>query len=149
MLISVGENPVYDVRARIVPDPHRRLLPVNGMATYEVLEEVMTVNRWLDVGTLNPSNLQDTGYPSLLIPFDLGDTETRRAYNVFFTARHDQFMQYLRFVRVGAQWFVAYRVVRQLGGDEGPVLREFVQEGYPLNAAGQVDWQWEREEATR
>ncbi len=87
-------------------------------------------------------------YPWRLEPFDLGESEQRRAYNVFFSARNDQFMQYLRFVRVGARWFVAYRVVRQLAGNEGPVLKQFVQGGYPLNAAGQVDWQWEPEEPT-
>ena len=39
-------------------------------------------------------------------------------------------MQYLSvFIRVGDLWFVASRVVRQIAGEEGAVLMEFVQEG--------------------
>lgn len=141
-LINVGKNPLYDVRIRIVLDPHKRILPEGGKATYDILDEIMRTETRIDVGNLAPSNVPDNAYPSLILKWDLPHSEERRAYNVFFSARNDYFTQYLRFWRVKGRWFVASKVFRQLAGEEGTVLKELVQPGYPRNPDGSIDWQW-------
>jgi hypothetical protein len=142
-LIGVGRNPLYDVLLRIVPDPERRLPAEGGIATYEILEEAMKLERWIDVGTINPSADPKSQSPRQLIPFDLGQSENRRAYNIFFSTRNGQFVQYLRFAHIADRWFVAYRIVEAFSDRDGRTLKEIVQEGYPLNSSGQVDWQRE------
>jgi len=141
-LVNVGKNPLHDVRIRIIPNPHKRIPPVDNKATYEILEEMMQTETRIDVGTLAPSNVRELAYPSLILQWDLPISEDKQAYNVFFSARNDYFTQYLRFRRLNGRWFVAYKVFRQLGGEEGRVLKEFVQTGYPRNPDGSIDWHW-------
>lgn len=141
-LVNVGKNPLYDVRIRIVPNPHKRIPPVGNKVTYEILEEMMQIETRIDAGTLAPSNVPGLAYPSLIIKWDLPISEDKHAYNVFFSARNDHFTQYLRFWRVNSRWFLALKVLRQLGGEEGTVLKEFVQPGYPRNPDGSIDWDW-------
>jgi len=141
-LVNVGKNPLYDVRIRIVPDPHKRILPVGSKVTYDMLEEMMRAETRVDVGSLAPSNVREEAYPSLILKWDLPISEDKRAYNIFFSARNDHFTQYLRFWRVKGRWFVASKVIRQLAGEEGTVLKEFVQTGYPRNPDGSIDWHW-------
>ncbi len=141
-LVNVGKYPLYDVRIRITPNHHKLIPPVGGKATYEILEEMMRIETHIDVGTLAPSNVPESAYPSLILKWDLPISEDKCAYNIFFSARNDHFTQYLRFWRVNGRWFVALKVLRQLGGEEGTVLKEFVQEGYPRNPDGSIDWDW-------
>lgn len=61
-LVNVGKNPLYDVRIRIVPNPHKQTPPVDGKATYEILEEMMRTETRIDVGTLAPSNVPEIAY---------------------------------------------------------------------------------------
>ncbi len=137
-LIAVGDNPLYDVRARIMPDPYER--SGLGAADYELLDQMIRVERWIDIGTLNPGAIQDQATPWLNERFELGAGATRRAFNIFFSSRNDQFVQFLRFMKLGERWFVAYRVESQGRGDN--VLHETIQEGYPRNDAGEVEWHW-------
>ncbi len=142
-LVSVGKNPLYDVRIRIVPNPHKLKLPKDGMVTYELLEEMMRTETKIDVGNLPPSIVDGTAYPSLILKWELPSAEDKLAFNIFFSARNDYFTQYLRFWRVNSRWFVASKVVRQLGGgEEGAILREMIQPGYPRNPDGKIDWHW-------
>lgn len=143
-LVNVGKNPLYDLRVRIVPNPHKFFPPVEGKITYEIFEEIMRTEMHINVGSLAPSNVEGTGYPSLILKWDLPVDEDKVAYNVFFSARNDYFIQYLRFWRVKERWFVASKVVRQLGGEEGIVLHQFIQAGYPKNSEGNIDWDWTR-----
>lgn len=142
-LINIGRNPLYDVQIRIVPNPHERFPPGdNNKVTYELFEEMMRTETRIDAGTLGPSNVTESAYPSLILKWDLPISEDKRAYNMFFSARNDHFTQYLRFWRVNGRWFVALKVLRQLGSEEGTVLKEFVQPGYPRNPDGSIDWDW-------
>ncbi len=142
ILVNVGNNPLYDVRIRIVPNPHKLIPPVDGRVTYEILEEMMGVETRIDAGNLAPSNVPGSAYPSLILKWNLPISEDKCAYNIFFSARNDHFTQYLRFWRVNGRWLVALKVIRQLGGEEGAVLKEFVRPGYPRNRDGSIDWDW-------
>lgn len=141
-LVNVGNNPLYDVKIRIVPNPHKLIPPVGNRVTYEIFEEMMRVETRIDAGNLAPSNVRGSAYPSLILKWDLPIPEGKCAYNIFFSARNDHFTQYVRFWQVDDRWFVAFKVLRQLGGEEGAVLMEFVQPGYPRNPDGSIDWDW-------
>jgi hypothetical protein len=132
----MGSRPLYEVRVRISPDPERHF-PAKGKATYDILEQVLRRETRIDVGTLGPSNFNGN-YPSVMVPVELGSSETRRQFSVFFSSRNDFFTQYMRFARVGERWFAAYRVVRQHGGSDAETLIECQQAGFPADA---LDWQ--------
>jgi len=141
-LVNVGNNPLYDVSIRIVPNPHKLIPPADGRITYEIFEEMMRTETRINAGTLAPSNVRGSAYPSLILKWDLPISEDKCAYNIFFSARNDHFTQYLRFWRANGRWFVAFKVLRQLASKEGTVLKEVVQEGYPTNPDGSIDWDW-------
>lgn len=70
----------------------------------------------------------------------LPDTD-EQDYNVFLNARNGFFTQLLRLRRVDGNWKVATQITKQLAnGDAGPILYQKVDEDFPLNERGEVDW---------
>jgi hypothetical protein len=75
-----------------------------------------------------------------LMNWQLPDTD-EQDYNVSLYARNGFFIQLIRLRRVEGSWKVATRVRKSLAkGDESPTLYLDVDEGFPLNERGEVDW---------
>ncbi len=67
--------------------------------------------------------------------------ESAQDFNLFFSARNGMWNQKLLTREVGGDWIMATRVWRCAGSDASESLVfERVDPGFPLNAAGEVEW---------
>lgn len=122
-LVHHGKHALYNVNARLVD------LEVfdqfKGNLSFENIQK-SEINR--QFGDLIPGHASMVGGA-----ISLGSGETRR-FNIFFTARNGSFIQLLRFKRVNGSWVSATKV------EKGETRFEKIQDGYPRNESGQVDW---------
>jgi len=120
----VGKHPLYEVNARIVDlevfEEIRRNLPHDHFGRSETYHQF---------GNLIPGH-------TLVVPanISMGNASSRN-FNIFYTARNGSFTQELRYRRVNGGWLYATKVSRG-----NITLHEQVQEGFPLNANGGIDW---------
>ncbi|USG61476.1 hypothetical protein NBZ79_00610 [Sneathiella marina] len=123
MIIHQGIHPLYDIRARIVD-----------------LQAFRSVQNKLTPENLNKAELHRSygeltrGLCTDSEVWDLGKG-TERDFNIFWTTRSGPFSQYLKYRKHNNRWIYATKVVR--GND---VLYETIQEDFPRNTAGEVDW---------
>jgi hypothetical protein len=124
-----GKYPVYDMSVRIVDLDKFDTLRKSQQITVEALaaDEIVT-SRNIAPGT---GFVVDRRLPPL-------QTERPR-FNIFISARNGSWTQLLRFHKVdGKLWKRATRVVRN--DPTGRLLYEYIDDGFPRNNAGQVDW---------
>ena len=124
--------PLYDLRFRVVPDPHERIQPIQGKASYQILEEVMRVETHAYVGTLAPSNTPGIGYPSVHVKWDLPNEAGRsRPITSSSTPETTSLCSIspasFASATAGPSPLGSSRADR--GGEEGAVLMEFVHAG--------------------
>jgi len=94
----------------------------------------------LDVGALGVGTAR--WWPRTIIPFS---NEKDLNFKVHFSARNGRWQQSLRYRKIGAEWFGATRVFREIDDVAGkpqdyPVIFEVVDKGYPRTATGAVEW---------
>ncbi len=124
VVVHVGKHPLYEVNARIVD-----LEALDQIKDNLTLENISKTEIHRQFGNLIP------GHGSMVQgDISLG-TGSSRNFNIFYTARNGSFTQLLRFRRVNGGWLYATKVFH-----EDVTLHEEVQEGFPLNANGAVDW---------
>lgn len=109
----VGTNPVYEAKANIV-DSQASLKP-----------------QLIQLGTI--ANDAITG--AWKLGMDFGDS---RNLTVFLTSRNAEHRQDIRLRRIGGHIFAASRVVETFS--EGGVMHEKIDDGFPLDEQGRVDW---------
>ena len=119
---SKGGYPLYDLTARIVDLEEFDKKP-NDKQNYENV---------IDLKGLSPKAAMPLG--SILKLYG----ETRR-WNIFFSARNGFFTQQLRMKKINGKWVKAIRVTRSAEKDVG-VAYEKVDDQYPCNSSGQVEW---------
>jgi hypothetical protein len=121
LLIHGGGStyPMYSVSATIVD--------VDSLS--EDLRLGREFERNFDIGEVSP------GVARTLDWFDLGYGSSRN-FNVFLYARNGSSTQRVRFRRVSGEWRWATQVVNR----RGDILHTQIDEDYPRNAGGAVDW---------
>ena len=123
MLVHHGKHPLYNVNARLVD--LELFDQYIGNLTFENIKKTEIYRQF---GDLIPDHASMVGGA-----IALGTANTRR-FNIFFTARNGSFVQLLRFRKVNGSWLSATKV------EKGETRFEQVQEGFPRNKFGQVDW---------
>jgi hypothetical protein len=127
LLIHEGKHTLRDVDARIVD-----LQEFETSTERPTLENIWGDNR--QFGTLIPGHVLTIRGNKLSLGIGLS-----RAFNIFFTASNGSFTQLLRYRKVGDEWRYATKVHRN-----DIDIYEKIQEGFPLSAAGQVEWEHEK-----
>jgi hypothetical protein len=122
-VVHCGKHVLYDVSARIC-----------DLQAFEAVKDNMTFEAIRNTEIHRSFGNMTPGFAKGQEIFDLGDG-TRRDFNIFWTARNGGFTQLLRFRKVGDRWTSATKVER-----EGTIFEQ-VQENYPRNAEGGIDWQ--------
>jgi hypothetical protein len=121
-IVHKGDHPLYDVVARIVDLEAYHKIDAN--LTFQIIQKTDIYRTY---GTLIP------GYCKVEGEWNLGDGDCR-SFNIFWTARNGGFTQRLRLRRVENKWYHATVVHR------GKVIFEQIQEGFPRNEKGEVEW---------
>jgi hypothetical protein len=116
-VVHCGNHVIYDVKARICD------LNVPVTAQMSGNSEIHRT-----FGNLTPGHAISQG------SWNLGDGENKN-YNIFWNARNGGFVQLLRFRKINDQWYFATKVQRD------KVIFEKIQEEYPRNQQGTVDWE--------
>jgi hypothetical protein len=127
MLVHQGRFPLYDISIRIVD-----LQKFDLIKNIPTLEALSSAQVTLRAGNLAPNQ------SSLLTKLPLPNTDLQ-AFNIFISARNGFVDQLLRARRLHGRWIFASKVMRGYKNDE--VLLEKIDEGFPRNKQGQVDWQ--------
>jgi hypothetical protein len=129
-LIHQGKYPLYDLTIRIVDLDKFDELKEKAFSFESLFEDEITVN----VGNFAPNSAQ------ILSQVQIRPKETLR-YNVFFSARNGFFTQILRIKKLGTEWKTAFKVtvVRPQENKER-IIFEKIDEGYPRNEKGLVQW---------
>jgi hypothetical protein len=120
-----GKYPLYDVTFRMVDLEKAEAL---GKKAYQFEHMFDDVTFSADIGTLVPKTSR------LFNKFRFPPKDSLR-FNVFFNARNGAFMQFLRMHKIGGEWKIASKVVR-----EENTLFEKIDKGFPLNDKGEVQW---------
>lgn len=129
VVIHQGRYPLYEVAVRFA-DLRRWGQPLPpGMTAAQLL----ATDPQFHPGTLAPTSASQVGR----VPALRDDAE---GFNVFFSARNGFWMQKVRLRRVAGAWVMATRVVRDGGQPTEAVIFEKVDNGFPANAGGHVDW---------
>lgn len=122
-LVHHGRHPLYNVNARIVDlELFDQFI---GNLTFDNIQRTEIHWRFGDLIPGHASTVDGS------IPLGTGDT---RRFNIFFTARNGSFVQLLRFRRVNGSWLSATKV------EMGETRFEQIQERFPRNSEGTVDW---------
>lgn len=127
-LAAVGKYPLFDVLAVILDEQKLKQKPPAGVHRLTYATES------LPLGNLRPG-----AFFSWPRRFNVGDGDVHH-YKITFHARNGIFFQPVQFRRVDGKWFVATKIVRS--GDN-VALHEMVDSGFPRNADGQVDWNYQ------
>ena len=126
IVVHQGDQPLYDVSARIVDVDKFDL--IKGNLSWDRFAETQ-IN--LRPGNLSPNQAAMLG--------TWGIPEEGVHWNIFFAARNGFFEQQLRLLRIEGRWLSAIRVTR--GHDEAEVtLLEKVDPKFPRDSKGQVEW---------
>jgi hypothetical protein len=130
-VVHQGQYPLYDVSIRIHNlDEFDRL---GGPITLEKMARADTV---ITVGNLGPNQ------SAMWSKWSLPDADQQR-YNIFISARNGFVSQLLRLQRVNGKWQSATKVTRDF--DQNQVtLYERIDEDFPRDAAGQVQWEGQK-----
>ncbi|MFW6114543.1 MAG: hypothetical protein ACOC7K_02270 [bacterium] len=128
LLVNGGDYPLYDVSIRLVDLDLFEGIMRNSAGMR--IEDMQKVERNIAFGNITPNTA------SHLCQLFLGDRQSSR-YNIFFEARNGFFTQLLRLKKVKGLWHSAYKVLT-ISGET--VLDERVDEGFPRNNDGEVDW---------
>lgn len=121
-VIHQGKHPMFEVAARIVDIEELHSLSASGNLSLEALNQNQR-----SYGELIP------GHCKMGTKWNLGNG-TQRRFNIFWTARNGGFTQLLRLKKMNNIWYHATKIER------GEIIFEDIQEGYPRNAQGQVEW---------
>lgn len=122
-LVHQGAHPLYDLQARIV-----------DLQKFDKIKHNININNFRNADTIIPIGNMIKGTASMLGSFPLG-SEIRRDFNVFFGARNGLFTQIIRMRKVDGKWVEATKVER-----DNKIIFERVEQGYPRNEKGNVDW---------
>jgi hypothetical protein len=119
--IHVGENPLYNVNARVVDlDDYDLIIhPKN-------LEEATSHDYNFELGDMIAEHAQLAGDIKF---WKIGATSRR--LNIFWTARNGGFSQILRYEFREGKWFSATRI-RKNNGAKSEVIYEKIDAGYPV-----------------
>lgn len=123
MTVAQGEHPIYDVNARIVDLQESEKIKNNL-----TLQTISQSETHINIGNMI------TGTASMIRQFPLGDS-TERDFNIFFSARNGLYTQMLRLRKINNKWYSATKVEKN-----DKVVFEQIQEKYPRNEKGEVDW---------
>jgi hypothetical protein len=123
-----GDYPLYDLNARIVD-----LDKFEKMTAHEYsFNEIQKNEQYRKIGNLAPSR------SIMLGSVQINGTQLR--WNIFFNARNGFFTEELRIVKVGDTWKIAIRVLNTPTSGEVKTLYEKVDDGFPINDKGNVEW---------
>lgn len=130
-IINPGEYPIYDLHFRLVDlGDYEKILNRKGHLDFSDLQSIEKIEQFGEIG----SNRVLT-YATWHLP-DSGSQDI----NIFISSRSGFFEQYMRLRKIDGVWQRALQVARrsQEGGLE--VLDERIDDRYPKDANGKVQW---------
>lgn len=130
VFITVGEYPLYGVRARIVDlEKHKKLGAKDILGLSEILANDVIIN----IGDMpvNSTNLSE----KVLTYTNSANLE----YNIFYNARNGLWNQLLRIKNINGKSVRAIQVKRVEGVESIAVFEE-IDDGFPRNQNGNIDW---------
>lgn len=123
VFVHQGDDPIYDVQARIVD-----LQEVEKLKGAQDQKALTKSDRIINVGDIAPN------MSSMFDPISLGQGD-RRDFNIFFTAKNGGYIQRLRLRKVNGVWTHATLVKR-----DNKIIFEKIHKDYPRNKDGEIDW---------
>jgi hypothetical protein len=142
----VGKNPLHNLHVVIRDvDRLRAALPnvtreteQRRFSSSEEIENFDKLSTQISIPSLGPS-----GTTLRVKGFEFPENVDRITYTVNFSTPFQQFDQYLKLRKVNGKWKQAYRVHREDESGKGVVvLQEHVEEGFPPDKGGKVDWSY-------
>lgn len=127
LLYHKGEYTLYELKARIVPlGDYTKLTTMNPsiMIAFNPADETN-----FDFGTIR------AGYVGYVGEYKISQDANIQGYNVFFEARNGEWRQEIRMQKVNGSILVTTRVIR-----DDKVLFEQIDDNFPRNSSGGVDW---------
>jgi len=128
VVVHQGKYPLYDLTVTIVDLDIFEELSREKVTLENLFKSEVIVN----VGNVAPNQAR------FLKQVRFKPKETVR-FNIFFSARNGYFTQTLRIKKVGTEWKTAFKVTQVMEGKEETLL-EKIDDGYPRNANGIVQW---------
>jgi hypothetical protein len=123
-LIHQGKHPLYNVNARIIDVDIWDQIANGKMIPLEAMKSDINIK----FGDLTPGQALFSN-----LSISLGNGELRR-FSIFFSARNGNYVQQLRLRKINDIWLSASKI------DNVKTPFEQVQDGYPRNDRGDVDW---------
>jgi cell division protein FtsB len=134
MLVHEGDHPLFQVQARIVDlDKFSQRKSQNYSTLSDAFSDKDLVGKMLRFEELDPGR-------SVTLGSVLRVTGETARFNIFFSARSGTFTQSLRLRRVGRAWVYATKVTRRNSANARTTIFEKIDERYPRNSEGEVDW---------
>ena len=123
IVVNHGKYPLYEVTVRITD--LQQLARANDPSSVSSAQ----LGTIIHIGNMIPSQLYR------LFKIDVKDY-SELAFNIFFTARNGNFSQLLRLKKINDSWMSAIKIVNK----DGNAIREHVDEIFPRDATGNVNW---------
>jgi hypothetical protein len=121
--MNQGNYPLYDVNIRITD------LQQLAQANDPLSVSVAAIGKTVHVGNMIPSQC------NIVLTVDVKNI-SELTFNIFFTARNGLFTQLLRLKKINDSWTSAIQVMNK----DGDTIRELVDELFPRDADGNVNW---------
>jgi hypothetical protein len=137
MLMNDGDYPIYDISVKI-DDVEKMMeilhkekeagkLPYDSMTLSNAMFAKASIV--IQVGNMGPHQYAQLN--GIQIPPDVD----KKSYNIHITARNGTLTQILRYRRIDNKWKMALQIMK-----EGKVIKEDVDEDFPRNEKGKIDW---------
>lgn len=130
MLVTEGKYPLYDVNVRIVDLV--KFNEINKNLQNQTFEEIIKSDLIYNAGNLTPKHALPLGRINL-------PNEDEANFNIFITARNGSINELLRMKRINGEWFSAIKIYK-IDGAEQKLLLEKIDDKYPKNSEGMIDW---------
>ncbi len=136
-LAREGGYPIYDISLRIDDcEEVDRIFKEEQMVTKfhreslaKSMERLSKASKVFPVGNLGPNR------GLLLGDLTLPSNADKKSYFVDITSRNSYITEKIIFRRVEGKWKIAYKVMRN-----NKIAKEFVENGFPENDKGEVEW---------
>lgn len=125
-----GKYPIYGVQTRVVDlEKFREILKEHQRLTFRDASETL-----INVGDMTVG----TSLPMWNIRIPWSDAPAH-AFNVFFSGRNGLWDQQIRLRKINGQW-VRATIVQKRTGKKSEILFSQIDQSFPRNAKGQVNW---------
>ena len=133
VFIPKGKFPLYNVHARMVD--LERFAKIKDRLSQMPISEIFEGNIDLDIGDVAATGANGKLFTT---PIPTSDA-SEHSFNIYFSARNGSWMQSLKLARINGESLQATQV-RTDEGIKNKVIFEQIDNGFPRNKKGEIEW---------